>query len=91
MSEHYFSYNEIALLSDSPVKIIRSKTSSFPSGAVVKSYQVSSLTENKIISHNGEFWIKESDLKKIHTSSDVSFKDLMNILKNDVIQKEDFE
>ncbi len=86
----WYKYKEVVLFYDFPVTIVKSKCSSFADGSQIWSYQIEDFSGNRLM-ENDNPWIKETTLKKLHTPAGVTWDVLKDILKNDIIQRSDFE
>jgi uncharacterized protein YajQ (UPF0234 family) len=86
MMEQYFRVSDFVTLDDSYelMSVVRSKRTSFPNGQQVISYQLQG-TDGKVSG-----WYEQQRLKVICEPGEYTFQELMDILKNQVIDRNDF-
>ena len=93
MNEAYFSYKELVHLAGSPeiFIVVCTKFLSLPNGSSGYLYQLQSETGELLRDEKGNTWYSQNQLKKLHQPGTMDFKTLMDHLKNDILQEDDFE
>lgn len=93
MNESYFKYSELCNLVGSPELyiVVCTKFLSLPNGTGSYLYQVQTESGELLRDEKGNAWWSQSQLKKLHQPGEMDFKTLMDHLKNDIIQPEDFQ
>ena len=93
MSNYIYNYQETVRVDgiDGLYIVSSSKTKSLPCGVVTRYYSLVGAVTGKPLINTGGIWWPEKTLKKNYTESYMTFRELMDVLKNDVIQQDDFE
>lgn len=93
MSNYIYDYQETVRVDgiDGLYIVSSRKTKSLPSGVVTRYYSLVGAVTGKPLINAGGVWWPSSSLKKNYSESYMTFHELMDVLKNDVIQQDDFE
>ena len=93
MSNYIYDYHESVRVDgiDGLYIVSSRKTKSLPSGVVTRYYSLVGAVTGKPLINTGGIWWPEKTLKKHYSESYMTFHELMDVLKNDVIQQDDFE
>ena len=93
MSNYIYDYQETVRVDgiDGLYIVSSRKTKSLPSGVVTRYYSLVGAVTGKPLINTGGIWWPEKTLKKHYSESYMTFHELMDVLKNDVIQQDDFE
>jgi hypothetical protein len=93
MSNYIYDYQETVRVDgiDGLYIVSSRKTKSLPSGVVTRYYSLVGAVTGKPLINTGGTWWPSSSLKKNYSESYMTFHELMDVLKNDVIQQDDFE
>lgn len=93
MNESYFTYKELVRLKGSPELYIITCTKflSLPNGQSGYLYQLTDSQGELLRDENNNSWYSQGQLLKLHQPGEMDFKMLMDHLKNDIIERSDFE
>lgn len=93
MNNYIYDYQEIVRVDgiDGLYIVSSRKTKSLPSGVVTRYYSLVGAVTGKPLTNTGGIWWPEKTLKKNYSESYMTFHELMDTLKNGVIQPDDFE